>query len=284
MFRKIEEKDIKEAVDFSWELSKRPEKASYPLPMRREQIEDEFRRSLTREDSRLLGYYKEGSLIGIVNFLFIESDKYLQTSSLYISCDYAEVMNELMAILKRDYKGYEEFFGFTKENTEAEDYFLSNGFECIESSTDMRFMRNDFKPVEETDNIFRITEDNFNLYAPFHDKNFDGIYWTSNRIREKFDEWYIFAFKPDEYIEGGIFIKLGRGNIAVVFGTYISKQYDNEENREGLLSYSLDKCLNYNPEIKQAIFFIDDEEYMHKAAEKVGFKYYSSYICYGGTL
>lgn len=284
MFKRIEEKEIREAADLAWELSKRPEKASYHLPKSREQLEDEFRRSLIRDDYELFGYYEDEKLTAVINFYIINQDEYLQTTSLYVDSKYNDVLNEFICIIRKEYQGYEAYFGFTKENTEAQNYFLSNGFECVDSCNDMRFMRKDFKPVEEADNMVRIAEENFNLYAPFHDEHFNKGYWTSSRLREKLDEWYIFAYKPYNKMAGSIFIRLERGCIAEIFGTYLSEQYDNEKNREALLSYSLDKCLNENREVKQVVFFIDDDENMHEAAEKVGFKYYSSYRCYKGRL
>ena len=281
MLEVISKKDISIAVDFAWELSQIPETSSYPLYKDKDKLEENFKKSLLRNNNILLGYYKNNELIAVINFFFIESEKYLQTTGVYISSDYNEVMNELINMLKSDYPNYKALFGFQKENLKANKYFIENRYECIDSCLDMRLSTDDFKGTKYNDNIFEICKSDFDSYAPFHDKYFQRIYWTSNRLRKALEDWHIFVYRQEGIIEGSIFITECDENTIEIFGLAVSDKYKGRGIEEVLLVRSLDKLFRDNPYIKQTIFFIDDIEGEElETVKKIGFNYLSSYRCY----
>lgn len=281
MLKEISKNDISSAVDFAWELSKMPETSSYPLYKEKRKLEENFQRSLLKDNNILLGYYENNELIAVINFFFIETEKYLQTTGVYISSKYNEVMDDLMVMLKSKYPNYRALFGFTKENIKANNYFIEKSYECIDSCLDMRLSTADFKGTKCNDNIFKICKSDFDSYKPFHDKHFQGIYWTSNRLREVLDDWHIFVYRKKGIIEGSVFITECDENTIEVFGLAVSDKYKGNGIEEALLSQGVYKLFSENPSIEQTIFFIDDVEGEElDMVKKIGFNYFSSYRCY----
>lgn len=281
MLRIINEEDISIAIDFAWKLSRKPEISSYPLYKEKGKLEENFKKSFLKDNSILIGYYKDNELIAVIQFFFINSEKYIQTTGVYISSNYDEVMSELMNKLKEDYPDYRVLLGFPKENIEANNYFIKNNYKCIDSCLDMRLNTNNFKKANSSDNIFKLSKADFDLYAPFHDEYFKGIYWTSYRLREEFDNWYVFIYKSKESIEGSIFITECDESTIEIFGLSASDKYKRKGVEEMLLSQALEELFKLNPLTKQTIFFIDDCEIEDlNMVQKVGFNYFSSYRCY----
>ena len=281
MLKVINENDISVAVDFSFKFSQRPETSSYPLYEDRNKIEENFKKSLYKNNSKLLGYYENNKLIAVINFFFIESEKYLQTTGVYIASKYNEVMNELMLKLRREYSNYRALFGFPKENIDANNFFVENDYKCIDSCLDMRLNTINLKGIKRNDNISKLCKDEFDSYKVFHDEHFQGIYWTSERLREALDDWKIFVYRPKDTIEGSIFIKVCDENTMEVFGLSVSDKYIGKGIEEVLLSQGLENLFRDKPSIKQTIFFIDDVEGEDlEMVQKLGFDYFSSYRCY----
>lgn len=285
MLKLISKNDISIAIDFAWKLSQRPETSSYPLYKEKSKLEESFEGSLLKDNNKLLGYYKNNELIAIIQFFFIQSEKYIQTTGIYISTNYNEVMDELISMLKDEYQTYRVLFGFPKENIKANYYFIENGYERIDSCLDMRLSTVNFKGSKYSNNIFNICKSNFDTYASYHDKYFQGIYWTSRRLRETLDNWKIFIYRPEDSIEGSIFIKECDKNTIEIFGLSVSDKYKGKGVEELLLSQGLYKLFKDKPSIEKTIFFIDDIDIEQiQMAQKVGFNYYSSYRCYQAWL
>lgn len=281
MLQRIGKSDISIAVDFAWELNQNPETSSYTLYNEKSKLEENFNMSFLKDNSILLGYYKNNELIAVIQFFFIHSERYLQTTGVYISSNYNDVMDALMVIFKNEYPNYRALFGFPKENIKANNYFIENGYECVDSCLDMRLSTVDFKGTKHSNNIFQLCKSDFDSYAYFHDKSFPNIYWTSNRLREAFDDWYIFVYRSKGSIEGSVFIKICNENTLEIFGLLVSDEYLGKGIEEVLLAQGLKILFKYKPSIKKTIFLINDVESEEiNMVEKVGFKYFSSYRCY----
>lgn len=281
MLKLISKNDVSIAVDFAWKLSRNLETSSYPLYNEKSKLEENFEGSFLKDNNILLGYYKNNKLIAIIQFFFIQSEKYIQTTGIYISTNYNEVMDKLISMLKNEYNTYRALFGFPKENIKANDYFIKNRYECIDSCLDMRLSTVNFKGCKYSNNIFNICKSNFDTYAAYHDKYFQRTYWTSRRLRETLYNWRIFVYRPEDSIEGSIFIKECDKNTMEIFGLSVSDKYKGKDVEELLLSQGLYKLFKDKPSIEKTIFFIDDIDIKKiQIAEKVGFNYFNSYRCY----
>lgn len=285
MFKAISEESLYIAIDFAWELSQKPESSSYPMYKDKNQLEDNFKRWIKKNDTQLLGYYINNQLIAVVSFFSIDNEKYIQSTGIFISSKYNEVMDKLISMIKIDFTGYKCLFGFPKENIDAYNYFTKKGYECIDSCLDMRLNTTELIITEHNNDVYKIYKKDFDSYALFHDKSFTRTYWTSERLRENLDDWRIFIYKYDGNIEGSIFIKYCNKNTVEIFGVSVTDKCTKKRIEEKLISQSLEMVFIENSFIENAILFIDDcENERLEMIEKLGFKYFSSYCCYQGLL
>ena len=94
----IYKEELKTASDFVWKLCQTPETASYPIYNEKEQLKANLQKRFYNNDSRILGYYKDDKLIAVIDFFFIENEKYLQSTGVYIEDDYNKVMDAFMKL------------------------------------------------------------------------------------------------------------------------------------------------------------------------------------------
>lgn len=275
------EYEISSAIDFAWKWSQSPQTSSYPLYEDKRQLEESFTRSICDTSRPLLGYYKNHQLIAVIQFFFIESKKYLQTSGVYISADYEEVLEALISRLRKDYPHYQALFGFPKENLNAANYFTQKGYPCVDACLNMQLKTTDFIAIKPCDGIEKLEKADFDAYAFFHDQYFSNGYWTSSRLREVLEKWHIFVYKVDGKIEGSVFLTTCRDGALEIFGLLVSKQYEEADIEASLLSKALSTLFEDNPNIKKTLFFIDEEATKElDVAKRVGFYCYSRYRCY----
>ncbi len=281
MIRILNENEILSATDFAWELCKNPETNSYPLRESKAALEARFLKSKQYADDRFLGCFTDGLLTGVIYIFAEKAEKYLQTSGIYISEGYEELMDELISFLKKDYSGFDIMFGYPKENTTALEYFDSHNYERIEASTDMRLQCEDFVCGTLVMEVEKLTIEDFDSYASFHDTFSGDMYWNSTRIKACFEEWSIYIYKQCGKIEGSVFAHLATTDMLDIFGSFVSHDFIGKGIEKPLLSSLLFNELKNNSDLRKVVYFIDDnEENELSAAKEVGFKYFSSYCCY----
>lgn len=280
VLKEIRKNELLHVADFAWKLSQNSETTSYPIYKDKRKFEEKLKESISKNNYKLLGYYENDNLIGIVNFFFIREEKYLQTTGVYIISNYEKVMDTFIDMLRNEYSCYRALFGFTKENINANNYFIENGYKYVDSCLDMRLNTTDFRKIKHNDKIFILKKEEFHEYADFHDKHFSRSYWTSNRLGKVLDNWYILIYKPEDNIEGSMFITLCNENTAEIFGISVSDLYKEKEIEKALLSEGLDMLFKDKALINETIFFIEDTENELNMVEDIGFNYYSSYRCY----
>ena len=290
MFKIIDKNDIDSALNFSWKLYQSPETTSYPINMTRKQMTENFNKSLVQDDDVLLGYYDGNNLTAVFHYYFIEKENYLQTTGVFIEENYNTVMNAFIDKLKNEYPGYKVVLGFPKENKNANEYCLKNHYNCKESATVMKLRPSEFKPSKNNNCITKVTEENFEEYAPFHDNFFADFFWTSSKLKDVFNNeqnhWYMFYYKINEKIEGCSFIRrYEKDNSLEIYGLDFSPEYKTKENVTALLSYTLKYCFEHINGITEASDFIDDDNTIEIAAsEELGFRPTNSYRSYETIL
>lgn len=260
---------------------------SYPLRKSKSELEKSLRKSMSHTDHKVLGYYKNNNLIGVIE-LFVEvNESYLQVRT-YINEDFEEIMNELVIYLKAYYPNFKAHFGYPKENIKAINYFTANQYNCIEASSDLRLCIDDFVLKKNTFSaIQRLKKDNFSQYAVFHDHHGgEEMYWNSARLYTAFDSWYIYVYMNGLEILGSILIYCKPGTDSIeVFGLFVEDIPNTYEVIEDLLSNSILKILDEEKGIKQVIFFIEEKDTIqYEIAKQIGFKDKGSYRCYSMDL
>lgn len=287
MIQVINDNTIDEAITFSWEVSRDITHTSYPLRKSKTEIEKSLRQSLKHTDYKVLGYYKNTELIGIIDVCVIRKERYLQVRT-YIKEDFEVIMNEVITYLKQHYPHFKAHFGYPKENREALNYFSLYQYDCIEASSDLRLSMDDF--ILRTDiisKIQRLQKDDFSLYAPFHDQHGgEQMYWNSARLYDAFDSWHIYVYRHGVEIIGSILIYCKPGLDSIeVFGLFVEDLPNQYNVIEDLLYHSICKIVALQTGIKQVIFFIEEKDTLqYEIAKQIGFKDQGSYRCYSIDL
>ena len=287
MIKIIDENNIEEVINFSWEVAKNIINTSYPLRKSRSEIEKSLRKSMNHTEDKVLGYYKNNNLIGVIE-LFVEvTEKYLQVRT-YINKDFDEIMNELLIYLKAYYPNFKAHFGYPKENIKAINYFTANQYSCIEASSDLRLCTDDFVFKRDTTSaVQRLQKDDFSKYAIFHDHHGgEQMYWNSARLYNAFDSWYIYVYMNGSEILGSILIYCKPGLDCIeIFGLFVEEMPNQYEVIENLLYHSISKILDKEKKIKEVIFFIEEQDILqYEIAKQIGFKDKGSYRCYSIDL
>lgn len=281
MLRQINENEIADAIDFAWRLCENAETNSYPVRNDKSKLEECFIDSFKYPNTDLLGFYMDGQLFGVIYYFIKKEDLYIQTAGIYIAEYIEEAMDEFILLLKENYKEFEVYFGYPKENQKALQYFEKHNYELIEDSTDMRLDSKDFIDCEISDDVELLGTDEFDEYAAFHDTYSEGMYWDSSHIRDTLDKWYIYVFKKKDRIEGSIFIRAESEKMLCVFGVFLTDFYKGNGVEQKLLVKALHEILPEKPAIETVVYFIDniDVDEMN-SAKNAGFKYFSGYQCY----
>lgn len=273
--------ELEEILEFTWRLSTSPSTNSYSLYSTFDEMKTRFTKAVEDETDKLYTVYIEESLCGVVCFEVIPENHYIQTIGIYISSNFNNVMSELFLKLRKEYTGYEIYLGYPKENTLAINYCKNKKIPLIESSTDFRLKSSEFTGFSEPNRIRRITETDFFEYAKYHEEQFQGIYWTSERLRQRMDQWRIYIHQTKELIDGCIFLNVWESSCEI-FG--LANTSGDNALTTLLLSHSLSETI-HNDNVEDIIFFVEDKDQAFaNAAKNVGFTYHNSYCCFREQL
>jgi hypothetical protein len=218
MVKELEQNEIINAALLTWRLCNNSNYRSYPLFQSLSDIEEEYRSRIGKKGSALMGYYKNEKIIGVMCYYYHPEEMYLQTTSLAAEEDTDLVIHSFLLHIQKNHPGYDVYIGVTAENTLVIDPLTAFGYKLVEASSDTRLDKNCFIYKNISGSIIeRIDKAGFHEYTEFHTAHFDNFYWNTDRIRDKLNEWYIFASKEDGEITGGLFLKADR-NYAEIFG------------------------------------------------------------------
>ncbi len=278
--RELGHNEIQTAVELTWRLCDDRANRSYPLFDNQDEMRTEYLARLQEQNAALLGCFRGARLIGVLCYFCQPGEHYLQTTAFVTAEDHDPVASAFVNYLRANFEGYETYVGITAENTCAAKILRLNGYELIEASLDMRLGRNQFIHQDSSNHeIVRIGRTNFEEYAGFHETHFNDIYWNTERLRRKIDQWTVFALKTEGKISGGLFLNID-ADAAEVFGMAFAGSAD-EHAASVLLSKALKTVFDENPSVDSVVFFTDeDEELNQRAALSNGFRCNSRYRCY----
>jgi GNAT superfamily N-acetyltransferase len=192
----------------------------------------------------------------------------------------------LIGYIRNQLSGYELFIGVPFSNENANQYFSKKNIECIEASIVTNLYNLKAHSNQKHACVDKITKDNFEEYAVFHDKHAvpSGGYWNSKNLKKDMDRFQIFVFRKDEAIHASIFTKTGK-ELSDVIGLFVDEEYKNKGIESILINEMLMQLYNAFGEIKEILFFIDenctDELNIALAA---GFEIKEKYRCYKCVL
>ncbi len=249
-----------EVIDFIWELSQDNIHASYPRINSIEELKGELEKALNEKNRNIIAYYQNDVLWGVCTYFWIPDEKYAQTLQFLIREDYQQVADEMIHYISKELSGYKLFIGVPFSNENANQYFKKKNIECIESSIVANLYNLKTHWNQRHDNVDKITKDNFEEYAIFHDKHAIplGIYYNSTNLKNDMDYFQVLVFRKDEEIHGSIFTK-GNKDLSDVVGLFIDNEYKNKGIESILINEMLMELYNEFGSVKEILYFVDED-------------------------
>lgn len=284
MIIEVNEQMLDEVVEFCWDIAKDKHRYGFPRFDSYQSMSERFLKAALRPEDKILAYYKDEGLVGVLNLNVEGKENYLQAiGGIFTTADFNSVANLFIDYLRTNYAGFEFYIGFPVEHVAGNNYFKAIKAKPLDASLTMKLEPQDFIYHTFSDTIIQVDHSNFKEYADFHDKYHQTIYWNSSRILKKFELWHIFYVQQNNTIVGSISIKQNGLKQLEVFGLTIEECYRTEDFELKLLNHAINKIIT--PEIEDVLFFIDEDNQVElNACFKTGFKQIDTYRSYKVAL
>lgn len=251
---------VEEVIDFAWELSQNNLYASYPRKNSIKAIKDDIEKAINEDNKNIVACYHQNVLCGVCIYFWECDEDFAQTTEFLIREDYDQIAEEMIDYISKQLAGYELFIGVPFSNENANQYFKKKNIECNESSIVTSLYNLKFHSNQKHDCVEKITKDNFEEYAIFHDKYAIPleIYYNSKNLQKDMERFRVFAFRQDEGIHASIFVKANK-DLSDIVGLFIDKEYKNNGIESILINEMLMQLYNEFGAIKEILFFIDED-------------------------
>lgn len=285
MIIEINEDLLEEVVKFAWELSCNKNKCGFPKVKSYNEMYDGFLKALRDKDDKVLACFENGEVVGALNLLVENNNNYLESiGGIIAKKDFNSIATQFIDYLKANYSNYKIDFGYPLENEDAINFLKEIKAKLIDSSLTMELKKDDFVRNSPCKDVILLERDLYEEYAAFHDKYNPQMYWTSERIFDRFDLWKIYIIIEKQKIVGSILIKVynkraAQDKQAEIFAMTIDKEYKHQGLELILLSESIYDIFTQGKE--NILYFVDEDAIDElQAASKAGFKQIDSYRCY----
>ncbi|MEG0672263.1 hypothetical protein [Clostridium sp.] len=251
---------LEDVIDFVWELSQNDLSAGYPRKKSMTEIKECIERAIQADCENIIAYYDQNVLCGVCIYHWLCDEKYAQTTQLLISCDYDQIADEIIGYISEQLAGYSLLIPLPFTNINANGYFKKRNIECTEAHIDTRLYNLELHTNQKHDCVERITENNFEEYAIFHDKYAIPLemYYNSKNLKMDMERFRVLVFREGDAICGSIFVKVVR-DIAEVFGLFVDEECENEDIGSILINEMIMQLYNEFGTIKEILYFIEEE-------------------------
>ncbi len=274
MLVKAAKEDIERYMDFAYSLAIDQTKSGYPLWSNSVSTKEEFVervwKGFRRDDEEILLFVVNGSVEGLIQFFYIEKDRYLQTNGFFINSNTEQALTEFLKYACEHFAGYDLYLGFPKRNTDAITFLQKSDCRLIEQSYHNIFIFDDSVIQVETDGIVRVTESNFSEFSRIY-KTDPETYWTSDRIFTTLNEWLIYMLYKEDDVVAYICAKNGE-----IFSLGYYNNTFNKSAYKALVTVILRDLQAAG--CKYMTFFNDKES--QSAALQLGFSCVAEYVLY----
>ena len=284
MLRKCSEQEYRKYAEAVYQLAWDPSKSGYPSysdgiktkAMFLERAEKAF----SRETEEILLFEYEGVVEGWIHYYSLPEDSYLSTVSFNIHSHTEIALQEFLSFAQEQFKGYDLFLGYSKDNKAAVSFLANNGFECIEDDYNNTAFLDHYEPVAVNDSVVRITKENYEYFRTLHCQVEGDMYWNAERIYADIDNWVILTKICNGEAVGSVYYMTDDDDWFEIFGIDMKDGAFDPE----LFAELLGKALNTAKELggKVMTFFCDKQE--QKIAGKLGFECVDEYVCYKKQL
>lgn len=284
MLRVCTEQEYKNYVDFVYEIAIDQSKAGYPTYSdgikTKEMFIERSKKAFSRDNEEILLFEYDGIVEGWIHYYYLSEDNYLSTVSFNINMHTEQALQEFLEFAKIQFKGYELFLGYSKENKKAVDFLSSYGCECIEEDYNNTAFLNKYKPVKVNDALVRIDKENYQYFREIHNMIEGDMYWNSDRIYSDIDNWIIYVMINNDETLGSVYYMVDDDGWFEIFGIDMRDNVFDAEVFSELLKQALNTAKELNG--KYMTFFCDEEG--EEIAKNLGFECIGKYVCYKTVL
>lgn len=274
MLTELNSKDFDKYVDWAYALALNITRSAYPTYADGIKTKEDFinnsLKSFSSPNDKILLYSENNKILGWIHYYYLAEDKYVGLCAFNTEKNTKQALKEFENYCKLRYRGYTLYMGFPCKNFEAISYFKENGYILLESSYPHIFNFDRYKPFICSENIIKITVDNYSLFKKLHQEIESDMYWNSERILNSFEKWRIYYY--DNGIKRGA-IYFTDNELPEIFGTDFS---DNKPDLD-VLRELVKKCMNVcaSSGADYLYYFSSDTE--REILAKLGFECLSEY-------
>ena len=284
MLRICTEQEYQKYADFVYEIATDQSKSGYPTYSdgikTKEMFLDRSQKAFSRDTENILLFEYEGTVEGWIHYYWLPEDHYLSTVSFNINSHTEQALQEFLELVQVQFKGYDLFLGYSKDNKKAEDFLSTHGFECIEEDYNNSAFLKKYEPIEVSDRVVRVTKDNYQLFRAIHSKEDGSMYWNCDRIYADIDNWIIFVRLEQGETVGSVYYMTDDDGWYEIFGIDLKEQtFDPDLFRE-----LLGKALNTAKELGGEFMTFFCEEEGQEIVRELGFQCVGEYVCYKKSL
>ena len=280
MLLECSKNDFEKYMDLAYELALDLSKSGYPTYRdgikTKAMFAERLLKAFDRDDEQMLLFVHEGAVQGLIHYYWIPEDHYLQTNAFCIKEATEQALSEFLSYIGERFKGYDAFLGFPEENQKAVEYLSGRSFECIEDDFNNTAYLDKCAPGPVSRDIIRINKENYDSFRFLHEQIEGDMYWNSDRIGEKLDNWIIFVKETEGRPQGAVYYTDADDGWYEIFGIDIDHdKYDPELFRELLNAAIADTRRRGG----RFMTFFCEKEYEETALE-CGFVCVGRYLCY----
>lgn len=274
MLKRMKKEEIEQYVEYGYALSLNPAKSAYPAFFDGIQTKEDYYshlvKSTTRKNYEAFVHLLDGKVNGLIQFFYLEEDKYLQLYGFSMESNTELALDELLEYISCKFKGYEFYFGFPEQNQSAIAYLKKKDFHLIENSYHDIFLLDKYETKEENGEVIKIGKENFSLFTEVNEELPDA-YWNNRRIYESLEEWNIFVFLQNGKPRAAVMETGGE-----IFGLSYQNHVFSDIAYRALLGrvFSVLKAKG----VPYLVFFNDEES--QESALALGFVFIGKYILY----
>ncbi len=284
MLRVCTKQDFTKYADFAYSLAVIPAKSGYPTYCdgikTKEMFLDGAQKAFTRGNEEILLFEQEGTVEGWIHYYALPEDRYLSTVSFNIRSGTQEALREFVDFAEEKFKGFDLFLGYPKDNQDAVEYLSTHGFNCIEEDYNNTAFLDRYEPLQENEDVIRISKENYASFEKLHTLAAPDIYWNAERILADIENWIIFAMVRNGEVLGSVYCMDADDGWFEIFGIDLKENVWNPEVFRALVIQALNEVKRRGG--KYMTFFCDEE--CQEIVREIGFKCVGEYVCYKKSL
>lgn len=280
MLQVLEKKDFDQYINMAYEISSDLSHTSFPVYTDGVKTKEDFvrccQKGMEQENEEILLFIENGTVEGVIQYYVLADEHYIGVNFISIRAFYAKALAELFEYWKEKYNSYRWDVYFPEENVDAIGYMKAIGCEALEQSVVDILFFNEYELQPENKCITHISFENYNKFANIHKLAEADMYWTSERILQRLEDWEIFVSEE----KGAVYYNgKGEENLEIFGLDFQTGKYDAEIAKALLIA-----CLNHAKKSgAKSMYFFNDSD-IHKITVPLGFHCITVAHFFTGTI